>query len=664
MRRLTRPGLTLILVGALGLGACSNDGGLERENAQDVRLVASLTPVTSCDALLDHLQEEAAERVGPYGFGGPPIIEDFAEGAAGGDELQSFDASSAPDAAGGPPLPSSPRQTETAGNDVSSTNVQEAGVDEPDIVKADGERILAVAQGHLFWVDVSGETPTVAASVDLPGGAASQLLVNDDRALVLASSAGGPIPLQEQATVDSDIAPVPSELTSTLTEVDVSSPDALEVVDTWEIDGSILDARMANGVARVVVTAQPQGMGFVYPSDGSDEALAAAEAANRRLVQGTTLEDWLPGSSATDGPLVPCERMELPDEFSGFGTLAILTHDLNGEFGGFSNEKDVGVLADGEHVYASADRLYVATTEFPELPDDPNADVFVAPAGSTAIHRFSIDGANGASYDMSGEVRGRLLDQFSMSEQGDQLRVATTDDEAHESFVTVLGPAGDELTEVGQVGGMGEGEQIYSVRFIGDVGYVVTFRQTDPLYTVDLSDPANPSVAGELELLGYSSYLHPAGDGLLLGVGQEADANGVVSGLQLSLFDVSDPANPTRLQQTSVPGATSDAEYDHHAFLFWPETGLAVLPVQRWGMATGCPPNADCAAPVGDFTGALGFHIDPDAIERVGQVIHEDGSALTRSVVIRDELFTLSDTSLVASRLDNLLQNEVVTLQP
>ena len=655
MPRLSRlPRTSAALLGGLTLtlAACSSGGGVERENAQDVQLVASLTPVTSCDALLDHLHEEAAERVGPYGFGGAPAIMEGAGGGEG-DDVANFESESAADAAGAPALPSSPRQTETAGPEVSSTNVQEAGVDEPDIVKADGERILAVAQGRLHWIDVTGDEPVLAGSVDLPDGLGAQLLVQDDRALVLVGSEGVPVPLQEDGVASSEIAPIPTDITSTLAEVDVSAPDALEVLDTWEVDGSILDARMVGGVARVVVTSQPPGLGFVYPSDGSEEALEAAEAANRELVRSTTLEDWLPGSSASDGPLVPCERMELPSEFSGFGTLAVLTHDLNGDFAGFSNEKDVGILADGEHVYASADRLYVATTEFPDVAEDPapNTDVFIPSVASTAIHRFSIDGTEGARYEMSGVVRGRLLDQFSMSELGDALRVATTDDEAQESFVTVLGPSGDELTEIGQVGGMGEGEQIYSVRFIGEVGYVVTFRQTDPLYTVDLSDPANPTVTGELELLGYSSYLHPAGDGLLLGVGQEADANGVISGLQLSLFDVSDPANPTRLQQLSVPGATSDAEYDHHAFLFWPETGLAVLPVQRW---------SDTSAE--SFTGALGFHIDPEAIERVGQVIHDDGSALTRSVVIRDDLFTLSDTSLVASRLDNLLQESVVPL--
>jgi hypothetical protein len=145
--------------------------------------------------------------------------------------------------------------------------------------------------------------------------------------------------------------------------------------------------------------------------------------------------------------------------------------------------------------------------------------------------------------------------------------------------VTVLRREGDRLTEVGSVDGIGKGEQIRGVRFIGSVGYVITFRQTDPLFTINLSDPTRPRVAGELKMLGYSAYLHPAGDGLLLGAGQAADGDGRQQGLQLSLFDVSDPAAPRRLAQVVLPGAVSDVESNAHAFTF--SDGLVLLPYSR-----------------------------------------------------------------------------------
>ena len=149
-----------------------------------------------------------------------------------------------------------------------------------------------------------------------------------------------------------------------------------------------------------------------------------------------------------------------------------------------------------------------------------------------------------------------------------------------EGWVTVLAVDGKRLTTVGAVTGLGRGELIRGVRFVGDVGYVVTYRQTDPLYTVDLSDPAKPQVRGELAVLGYSAYLHPAGDGRLLGLGQDGTEGGRSTGLQLSLFDVSDLGSPTRLDRVRLAEAWSDAESDHHAFTMAGD--LVLIPYNSW----------------------------------------------------------------------------------
>ena len=152
---------------------------------------------------------------------------------------------------------------------------------------------------------------------------------------------------------------------------------------------------------------------------------------------------------------------------------------------------------------------------------------------------------------------------------------------------------GEELEQLSVVDGLGAGEQIYAVRFLGPTAYVVTFRQTDPLYVIDMTDPANPALTGELKIPGYSAYLHPVGDGLLLGVGQDATDTGQTLGTQLSLFDVSDPANPQRISTLAI-GGWSDVEWDHKAFLFWPEDGTIVLPVSPgWG---DCGQQVECLA--------------------------------------------------------------------
>jgi Beta propeller domain len=196
------------------------------------------------------------------------------------------------------------------------------------------------------------------------------------------------------------------------------------------------------------------------------------------------------------------------------------------------------------------------------------------------------------------------------------------------------------------------------VRFTGAQGYVVTFRQIDPLYTLDLSAPAAPKVAGELELPGYSAYLHPISETLLLGIGQEASDQGRPLGTQVSLFDVSDLAHPRRIQHAVYGNGSSDAEFDHHAFLWWAPTGTAVLPLQTYD------PSGD---PAKGFTGAIGLHVAPQAIAEVGRVVHGSGpdvAPIARSLVVGDRLYTLSYLGLQASRLDTLAPVAFVAFTP
>jgi len=424
---------------------------------------------------------------------------------------------------------------------------------------------------------------------------------------------------------------------------------------------------MADGIVRVVVRAFPSGLPFVPPRRGGLRAEREALERNREVIRDSTIDQWVPyfvledagGATAAEGSLLDCTSAGHPPEFSGFGMLTVLTVDLSRGLDGAVKDGTVGVVADGETVYASASSLYVATQQWIDWEAVMQGDEEPEEGHVTRIHRFDTSDAGRAEYRASGEVPGWLLNQFSMDEYEGHLRVASTDAppfgegaDQSQSMVTVLAERDGRLAEIGRISGLGKGERIFAVRFIAERGYVVTFRQVDPLYVVDLSDPASPSVEGELKILGYSAYLHPLEADRLLGVGQDATRRGQVKGTQLSTFDVSDPAAPRRIDAVQVSDGSSEVEWDHHAFLYWAPEGLAVVPVNvyRWNEQTG----------EDSFSGALAVRVRDGILERPERLSQQDsarggsGPQIRRSLVVGDHLYTVSDVGVEAADLSTL----------
>jgi uncharacterized secreted protein with C-terminal beta-propeller domain len=266
---------------------------------------------------------------------------------------------------------------------------------------------------------------------------------------------------------------------------------------------------------------------------------------------------------------------------------------------------------------------------------------------TTQIHDFDISDPTKTTYLGSGSVPGYLLSQWSLSDFQGVLRVVSTDQPTwwssdgssnSQSFLTTLKAGGGKLNQVGQLSGLGQGERVYAVRFIGNDAYVVTFHQVDPLHTIDVSDPAHPKLLGELTIPGYSAYLHPISDNLLLGIGQDVGTNNEPTGTQVSLFDVSDLAHPTRIAHASLGQGWSAAESDHHAFLYWPATGLVVVPFGQQAVA---------------------MHVSPAGIRELGRIVHVAARnaqlpQIDRSVVAGNALFTVSSAGVAANRLSSL----------
>ena len=606
----------------------------------DLMFVSALVPFTACDDLLTYLWAEASARVGPYGlegggwYGGPMVrmaLDDVAmampESVPMGGGSDAPTASNAVTAQG-----DGGSKSMEAGVDFSGTNVQELGIDEPDLIKTDGNRILIVEDEWLHHVDVSGGTAVLTDSIELAGHWGSEMLLDGDRLLVLAQTEGwggeGGGSDSIDAAVSRLVAPGNYKSLTTLVEVDLSDPANLGIANTLTVEGRYVSARVVNGAARVVLTSGPEQLPFVYPQNSAGEERATEF--NRQVIAESVVADWLPSyvhetadGTLTDGLLVDCDGVSHPTEFAGFSTLSVVTVDLSAPM---VAPDTTSVLADGQTIYAGGEHLYVATTSYVDPVDDESTWEEMDRNFATSIHQFRVSDPAATVYVGSGSVPGHVLNQFSMSEHAGHLRVATTlggpwgfRDES-ESVVTVLAAdTGEDLVQVGQVGDMGKGERIYAVRFVGDVGYVVTFRQTDPFYTIDLSDPANPVVRGELKITGYSGYLHPIDENLVLGIGQEATETGRTMGTKVTLFDVSDLDNPTALD-TWAPGGggSSSAEWDHRAFLWWAPLDLAVLPFQDW--------NSGEAA-------AVALRIADGTITEVGRIDHLPASDEEEPVV-------------------------------
>jgi hypothetical protein len=632
-----RPAALLALVTSLSLAQLAAGGGgvAAPDAAVKSGEGARLQAFGSCSQLLGYAKQHTLPLVGPRGVGA---------GSGGG--VATIAAPEASRAAG------------TAGVDYSTTNVQEEGVDEPDLVKSNGSTLFVVRSDRLFAVDVRARKPRLAGSLQLPQSGSYELLLHGVRLLVL--SRGGVTAIDAPGVAVG--APVRGYLPqSSLIEVDVSDPGAMRIVRSLALDAEYVSARLVGTVARVVtVSGMPQALQFKAPADGTAEASAAALAHNRAVMRASRIDSWLPsyrvkgrrGETLLRRPLVQCRNVRRPSTYSGLGLLTVLTIDLRKGLAPIDSD---AVVADGRTVYASQDSLYVATQRWFAQPvaavaSDP-------PKVTTAIHKFDISDPVSTQYRGSGTVSGYLMNQWSLSEHKGVLRVASTEEptwwnpgpqEQSQSFVTTLGEQDGALVQLGRVGGLGKGERVYAVRFVGDTGYVVTFRQVDPLYTLDLSTPARPGILGELKIRGYSAYLHPLGGDLLLGVGQDASDEGRVLGTQLSLFDVSDLRRPVRIHSYALGSSWSEAESDHHAFLWWGPSRLAVLPVQAY---------ADKP-----FIGAVGFRVGRGGIVESGRITHTGeaspgdaggvgGIPIRRSLVVGDALYTVSEMGVKATGL-------------
>ena len=626
-------------------------------------LPGPLKPFDSCDAVLQYFKDQAPEYL--------------IERAGGNAKAQTTSADTTAAQPG--------RTTDSAGTGAesggaapahSTTNVQEAGVDEPDIVKTDGNRIVAVAQGRVHLIALDGGKMTLRKT--LPDTNVRNVFLSGERVLVFGGQpAGGARPGLGWAGQQ-----------AVLAMYDISSLSEPKPIAGLTIDGDVLDARLVGTQVRVVTVSSPDvdAPSPVYGPDGGITQKSKDDL--RAAVENTDVDDWIPtytlqdraGAEVSTGRLVECADLARPETFSGLDTVAVSSFDIGSAL---QTRNTVGVIAGGQQIYASGTSTYVSTTDWSR--DGSTA--------RTSLHKFVTASSGASTYQGSGEVPGTLLNQYAMSEYEGVLRVASTISERRgwanprpmtEGVVTTLHEQDGALRQLGQVGGLGreDNESIRAVRFIEQRGYVVTFRQTDPLYVLDLRNAAAPKVVGELKIAGYSGYLHPIGENLLLGVGQSglepgpgttgvtprpptedgdtadgrdiAPSRGGQIGVQFSLFDISDPASPRRIDMQTYGGGAAAAEFDPKAFLYWEPRNLIIAPTNLHGDYRG----------KGAFNGLVLLRAGTGGLSELGRLAttHAYG-AVNRSLVIGDTVYMLSDRALQANSLDTHREIDSLILQ-
>nr|ACU26463.1 secreted protein [uncultured bacterium HF186_25m_13D19] len=660
---------------------------------------ASLGASSSCDHALSQLQDNArtemllqAEQVRRQMIDGEGMGMWLDRGVAEDVALvESAEPSAAPGGASG----SSP-------NDVSHTNVQVAGVDEADRVKTDAEYLYTISGNDLVIIAAWPADDMVEVSRITVAGSPHGLYLHDDHVVVLSSSYRGE--LRETGSSSEERGGEDWHRWQSLTlvtTVDIANPASPRITDAQAFEGDLSATRRIGSDVYLVQNTWTYIDGLQYwpdvdwdaPLQVQLSALNEMVQRNLRRIDALTLDDFLPYrfTLSEDGEVdlssqafsADCQHVYLPSAHSGANLTTVVTLNLE-------TTEAFGTAVPGTwgEVYASADAMYIASTNWGYawywMTDDE------APRVMSHIHKFDISPTSGrAAYVASGSVPGYVLNQFSMDEYQGALRVATTepsawgwwgDDEESESRVSVLGEASGALVELGHVGGLGKGERIYSVRFMGERGYVVTFRQVDPLYVLDLSKPSAPRVTGELKIPGFSSYMHPLGEDHLLTIGRDATDEGVVQGLQFQIFDVSDPTQPTLAQKTVLGdgwNTWSEAQYDHHAFNYFGARGLLALPVSGWEYDEGQEQDwgyygryvsklqlfeVDVQSGVTP-TGAITHDSLADAYQGYGACGDRDAygweAQIRRSVFMDDIVYTISDLGVRADDIRDLASGEI-----
>ncbi len=586
------------------------------------------------------------------------------------------------------------QKTASAIPEYSDTNLQVQGVDEADIAKTDGEYLYQIANQNIV---ISKIYPADDMEVvkNIPFGQDGNYsdfspieLYIDDNYLVAIGSTNYhfAVPdMKETERSETKIYP-PVGFSSSVKVIvyDRTYKEHPKEIKAMEIEGSYLSSRKI-GSSLYLVSNKFLG-GYHIMNEEADYAPALRYRDNEEEYSEIPYSDihYFPKAVSPNYLTVIGVNLDKPDEKANISTY----------------------LGAGENIYASSEHLYIALTEYEavnESVEDPPVTTeqqkMIAPPmpiqrnQNTAIHKFALmDGY--IAYKGKGNVPGKILNQFSMDEHKGYFRIATTtgnffgqDDNQSKNNVYILD---DELKTVGKIEDIAPGEKIYSARFMGNRGYLVTFKKVDPLFVFDLEDPEHPEILGKLKIPGYSDYLHPYGENYIIGfgkdtieTGEEQSGDGVsrafYQGMKIALFDITDVTNPIELHKEIIGDRGTDSELlrNHKSLLFDEQRNLLAFPVTVMEIKE--PEQNTIGWPqYGEFTfqGAYVYNLDTehgfnlkgrithltnDDFQKAGYY-HNNTRSVKRILYVGNNLYTVSDAMIKANQLNNLKEIDSLEL--
>ena len=657
--------VALVALVALGTAGCtsSGSGGAPPPGHPSGRL----SRFDNCGELLATIRQDARLKVS---IQADQLREQGAWVREGGGEPPIF-------SPGPEPMP----VDDGAPDDFTDTNVQVAGVDEADVLETDGQRIFLLHGSELIVAAAWPPSALAVSSRLALEGSPVGLFVDGDRAAIVSSiwddgrlggddscgGLGGPLP--RPMLLEGDVgAPIACGTPFTKITLADLSDGAPRVTREVYVEGYYSGARRHGDAVRVI-TQRGWGSPITVPEPWvtlwgteppADEAAFDARVDQWKeqalaAIDQSSLDGWLPAiaESRPGGGLgesaLACSDVHIPAAGVGEdGSSSIVALDLDDPT---AEIRSTLVMGGASTVFASLDTMVLVSPQWGAFAQGEESD-------RSALHLFALAGFE-TNYQASGFVAGQTPSSFALDTADGILRVATTVTTLDQSGtstetsnrITTLRAAGEGLEVVGATPDLAPGERIFGVRFLGDLGYLVTFRQIDPLFVIDLADPAAPTVLGEVELPGFSEYIHPLGDGHLLTIGRDADETGRTRGVALRIFDVTDPTAPRLAHVELLAGeGWTPAETDHLAFTYDSRLGLLALPFNRW--------HPNWAASL------LLYDVDPDAGFRQVAEILDPGpvggpdciasdvavcgpqAEMRRGLFIEDHVYAWSTTSL------------------